>query len=522
MALQETTSPKVKRHRIAVGRFAHESNGFNPLVTTENFLLIQRGGELMERASGSTLAGFVQALRDIDAEILPTLSISGAAGGFIAHDTFVKLLSEFLDRVEASKPDAILLELHGAMATTETPDADGWVLSALRERVGPNVPIAVGLDLHAHVTNKMLENSTICIACKENPHSDVIECGLKATRMLVDVLEGRLAPVTTAVRIPMVIPGAGETDAGPLFDIHETARRFATEHQSIEDISIYNVFRCVDDDDMGQVVTLITNGADPSVKQVARTLGAKFWDNRDAFRDNLLTVKEAFALIENGDDQKPYLLADMGDRIGAGAPGDSVVLLSEALDHHPTLSGVLTITDEKNAVRAYEVGTGAEVTLDVGGHITPGFMSRRIAGRVVHISEGEYTLAGPLCGGEIWDMGKTAVILVDDRILVILTSKPTADHDPAVVSSQGIDMSKLDFVVVKSGYHFTLNYRGLGTPVFVETPGVGYYRKGTLPYAKGRFWPEHPIELCELTATTFGVAEARPKTNINKHHGELE
>ncbi|CCM80270.1 M81 family metallopeptidase [Rhizobium mesoamericanum] len=506
MKPQDISSTSKKRHRIAVGRFSHESNGFNPFVTTENLLEIQRGPELVEHASGSTLAGFVEALKEIDAEILPTLSVNGPPGGFIAHQTFLKLLSEFLDRVEGSKPDAILLELHGAMATTETPDADGWVLAALRERVGPSVPIGVGLDLHAHLTDKMLENATICIACKENPHSDVIECGVKATRMIVDVLKGSLVPITTAVRVPMVLPGAGETNAGPLFEIHEKARRYVANHKTIADISIYNVFRCVDDVGMGQVVTVITNGRDKSATEVARTLGTKFWDTRDSFRDDLLTVKEAFDRIQSGSDMKPYLLADMGDRIGAGAPGDSVILLSEALDHYPTVTGVLTITDEQNAVRAYETGVGAEVTLDVGGHITPGFRPRRIAGRVVHISDGQYTLTGPLGGGELGDMGGTAVVLVEDRLFVVLTSKPTHSHDPAVISSQGIDISKLDFVVVKSGFHFTLNYRGLGTPIFAETPGVGYYRKGTLPYVNGRFWPEHPVELGDLVATTFGVA----------------
>ncbi|MER8425804.1 hypothetical protein [Mesorhizobium sp. M0933] len=45
-------------------------------------------------------------------------------------------------------------------------------------------------------------------------------------------------------------------------------------------------------------------------------------------------------------------------------------------------------------------------------------------------------------------MATPLFILVEDRPFFLLTSKPAFSHDPAVCSSQGIDISKLEFVVV--------------------------------------------------------------------------
>src|SRR5579872_2398336 len=66
--------------------------------------------------------------------------------------------------------------------------------------------------------------------------------------------------------------------------------------------------------------------------------------------------------------------------------------------------------------------------------------------------------------------GHTAALVIDDRLSILLTSKPGFTHDPAAFLSQGIDVTAQDFVVVKSGYHFKLNFAGIGTPVSVATP----------------------------------------------------
>ena len=53
---------------------------------------------------------------------------------------------------KAGKLDGICLSLHGAMVTETEDDAEGALLEALRGVVGPDVPIAATLDLHANAT----------------------------------------------------------------------------------------------------------------------------------------------------------------------------------------------------------------------------------------------------------------------------------------------------------------------------------------------------------------------------------
>ncbi|WP_028055398.1 M81 family metallopeptidase [Sinorhizobium medicae] len=502
-------------YRILVARLYHESNRLNPEATGEARFLVERGHEILRSPSG-VFKGLTGTLAAADAVIEPVFSAGAPPSGLVDHVFYLRLREELLDAVRSMKPDAIGLELHGAMGTTATPDAEGDLLQALRHLVGPDIPIGIGLDLHAHVTGRMLDNTDICIACKENPHSDTVECGQRVAEFLIAQLEGRLNPVTVSAFVPMTLPGAQETASGPLAEIHAKAREYATCNFSIKDISIFNSFRFVDNDEMGQVVTILSDGRDSGTPTLAVDLAKRFWTERDRFKDDFLTVDESFELVQNSPEKRPFVIADMGDRVLAGAPGDSTILLSAALDHYPRTRGALTITDPTAAARAGEAGVGASVTLPVGAGYTPGFRPRTISGRVEHVSDGEFVLDGPFHGGEHSSMGQTAVVLVDERIHVLLTSKPAYSHDPAAYTSQGVALESLDFVVAKSGYHFTLNFAGRATPVLANTPGVGYYSKGQFKYSKSRFWPEHEIPVPEIVARQHSVcASQNPVSKVS-------
>ena len=236
-------------------------------------------------------------------------------------------------------PDAIALELHGAMGTTDLPDVEGDLLTALRAAVGPDVVIGVGLDLHAHLTPAMLAAANFCIACKANPHSDVVECGEKVAVGVMSALEGALDPVSTFVKVLMTLPGAMETTGGPLKALHDEARALAASSPIIWDVSLYNVYRALDDVDMGQAVCIVTNGDDPSAASSAMRLAQAFWNQRTEFKDDLLEIGEALDLVVRGRGRERFVLADMGDRVLAGAPGDSNSILAATLATSGALEG---------------------------------------------------------------------------------------------------------------------------------------------------------------------------------------
>jgi microcystin degradation protein MlrC len=491
--------------RVLIGRLFHESHGFNPRATAGDCFTVLRGAALLDslRDSGTTLGGIARRLARHGRELVPALSASAPPSGLVEHDFYEGVRDELLAATRRERADAIALELHGAMGTTALADAEGDLLTQLRAVVGPDVPIAIGLDLHGHVTRAMLRAADICIACKENPHADVVACGERVADCADAMLAGRLRPVTAMAKAPMFLGGAAETASGPLSDLHARARVLQAANPRLRDISLFNVFRYLDDHDMGQAVTVLADQDGAAATAAAEELARAFWDRRAEFRDDLLEIDAALDRVASARAGRPFVLADMGDRVLAGAPGDSTAILQRALRRRDGLRGAIPVTDADAAAAAIRAGAGATIDLAIGGRITPGFAPLAVSGTVTSVSDGAYVTRGPYQAGEHQAMGPTAVIAIDGRLSVLLMSRSGYSHDPEAFSSQGIDLAVQDFVVVKSGYHFKLNFAGIATPLVLATPGLGYYTKGLLRWTKARFYPEHPIENPEIRAELF-------------------
>ena len=52
------------------------------------------------------------------------------------------------------------------MVTVGDEDGEGLVIERVRERVGAAMPIVVTLDLHAHVTQRMVDHATALVIYK--------------------------------------------------------------------------------------------------------------------------------------------------------------------------------------------------------------------------------------------------------------------------------------------------------------------------------------------------------------------
>lgn len=484
--------------RILVGRFFHESNGYNPVPTLSTNFEVLAGQDVLTsaRGSGTTLSGIVNTLERAGATLIPVHAAASPPSGRVEHAFFQETLDIWLRAIERQRPDAIAIELHGAMATTESSDADGDFLAKLRESAGSDVVIGVGLDLHAHITARMLSAADICIACKENPHSDVVACGNDVGRLVMEVLRGDLCPVMTMTKVRMLLPGKNGTSEEPLLDLHRRARAIESSDPDVRDITLYNAFRFLDAPDIGQAVVVLTNGRHPSAEAISADLASRFWERRAEFADRLLSIDEVLGKVrmERGRSPLPFVLADMGDRVLAGAPGDSTKLLAATLEHEHPFKAAFPVTDPAAAQAARSAGLGSSVSLSLGGAVTPGFDPLQISGTVATLTDGCFSMRGPYQEGEATSMGPTAVVTLDDRIAVVISSKPAFSHDPNAFESQGIRISDLDFVVVKSGYHFELNFNGLAVPLLVASPGLAFYAPGALPRTLGRIWPDHDVD----------------------------
>ena len=68
--------------------------------------------------------------------------------------------------------------------TTEDDDPDGILFEMVREIVGSEVPIAATLDLHANVSERMVQSIDVFIGYRTNPHLDMRERGVVQTLRL--------------------------------------------------------------------------------------------------------------------------------------------------------------------------------------------------------------------------------------------------------------------------------------------------------------------------------------------------
>ncbi len=493
--------------RILVGGLFHEGHSFSSLTTDWANLTVSRGTDLtaMALTSGSILGGAVRALTEAGAEVIGTVSATAPPGGPIIDAVYRDLRDELVKAVRSTRPDGVFLELHGATAIEGLDDGEGDLLQAIRTALPPGKPIATALDLHAHPTPAMLSAADVCIACKENPHSDYADAGAKAARMLLSRVAGRPRPVTAAVWLPLILGHRLETADGPLADVHARCRDLEARMPDILDISIYNTTAYLDASGAGQCVTVTTASDVAAAAAAATELAAALWDRRDAFGSALTPLNDALSLAASAErNGEPLVLGDHGDRVLAGTPGDSTLILQTLLTDWPRLRAAIPVTDPDAVTAATASGIGSVVRLPVGGRLSAGGQAAEADWRVVRRGNGRFVQQGPFHAGMPADLGET-VVLEAGNVTAIVTTLPGCTQDPQAFLSNGVDPRDYDIVVSKSGYHFRLSFAGTGPCMVVDTPGLSNYRPGLFAYRRRRpCYPEDRIDMPPLTVMRFG------------------
>src|SRR6185369_2992314 len=175
------TTPQTKPKRVLTARIMHETNTFSIVKTTmtdfraNGFFL---GNEIpgAYRGTRSAMGGSFDAADKHGWSLVHPVSASANPAGLVTNAAFAELCGLLLDAAREQGPiDGALLHLHGAMVTEDHEDAEGELLRRLRGVIGPDAPVIVTLDLHANVTQAMVDNSSALIAFRTYPHIDQYE-----------------------------------------------------------------------------------------------------------------------------------------------------------------------------------------------------------------------------------------------------------------------------------------------------------------------------------------------------------
>ena len=165
---------------VLTAEFLHETNTFNINKTglssfEADTLLVGDEGIAARGQANTGLAGCIDCSREFGWDMRYAVSAHAGPSGPVTTEAFEYIAGLILDAARDRKPDGVLLALHGAMVPEFCQDGEGELLARLRDVIGPDVPVAITLDLHANVSVTMCNLAQIIVSYKTYPHIDLRE-----------------------------------------------------------------------------------------------------------------------------------------------------------------------------------------------------------------------------------------------------------------------------------------------------------------------------------------------------------
>jgi microcystin degradation protein MlrC len=174
--------------KIAIIELQQETNSFSPVLTTlEDFKAGALGygaEEVMVFSkihNKKQIAGFLGAVSKFgnnQITVIPIITAWATSGGpleFNLYHGFKQYIMESLRQL--TDLSGIFLSMHGAMGVEGMQDPESDILREIRQIVGNHVPIGVAFDLHANVTQEIVNLSTFITGYRTNPHRDHYQVG---------------------------------------------------------------------------------------------------------------------------------------------------------------------------------------------------------------------------------------------------------------------------------------------------------------------------------------------------------
>lgn len=480
-----------KMLRIATLGIHHETNTFASNKTTMSEFkrsglqtyAVQRGQQYydMHEKSQTSMAGFIQASKRLDFELVPLIFAATDPAGTISKEVFDTIGGEALKMLEDQGPfDGVLLNQMGAAVSEEYPDMDGELARRVREIVGSEVPVAMTLDLHANVSQQMADETDALVIYKTNPHTDAVPRAHDACDLVVRMANENWRPAKWLEQPPMVV-GIFQHDTRDLpmrvvMDDLETV----LAQPGIVGGSIGEGYPWSDVYENGLACYVLHEDSIDEAKKAARWIADRAWANRVELYEPIgPTPSEAveYALkkaASTSKDAGPIVLLDVGDNIGAGSSGDSTFLLAEAVRQRAG-SWLQTVRDTEAIGNCIDAGIGATVTVQVGGktdsmHGDP----VELTGRVTRISDGRFEDTGTVhAGWRFFDAGTTVVLETHEGPTVALVTSRVGNMSREQFYSLGYRPEDFDIVVAKGVVSPRPAYQPIASElVTVNTPGA--------------------------------------------------
>ncbi len=464
-------SPGGSSRRIFIARFAHETNTFHPVATSA------------WRFSGVGSAG-IRTWEGAGLEIVPGISATPSGGGLIEEKPCREAMDTILSSLRDNMPvDAVFLRLHGAMYAEGIGHAETVLVEEIRQMIGTGVPIACTYDLHGNIPPQLGLYGDILVGLKTAPHTDAVETAEHAGRLLLDVLEGKIRPVSYILPIPFIVQGEkAMTTAEPFGSLVAEARRIELSgipgfSSQILAATLFVGCAWTDAPHTGMSVMITADGSKEAARAAAIYLARKIWDARHDFDYGCETaeleegVSKALSAKES-----TVFLTDSGDNVTASTPGDLPLVLRHLIERKVSSAVVACINDAAAVKRCVEAGEGKKIRLSIGATIDKRY-------------------GPPLeTDAEVLRIVQPGMVLIKTgSVEVVLTDGPATFRDPSQFEACGINPLERKIVVTKMGYLYPGLTQIAPRHIMLLTPGAGDMRIEKLPYSRLRR-PIYPLE----------------------------
>lgn len=467
--------------RILIAECKQEVSTFNPHLSGYDDFGIRRGAEMLDyhRTVRNEVGGALSVFdNDPGVTLVPAYSAFFiTSGGTLEKADWERIAGEFLDSIRAAPPvDGVYFCMHGAMASEDELDPEGWLLAETRKILGECIPIVISLDLHGILTDRMLQHSDAVVAYHTYPHVDFFETGQRAAMLLLRIVAAEVKPVTAKVTVPALVRGDELiTGTGSIRHAVEAARATEQSPRGLSAAMMWgNPF--TDVPELASWAFVVTDNDPALAEREALRIANLFWEHHEKMRVPLVSLDE-MAIIAQAHTQGTLAIVDAADATSSGASGDSNAILRTLVESGCALRTLLPIVDAPAVKMAFAEGIGATITTTVGGTLDPQrFKPLQLTTKVRLLSDGRFRSES---FGEEWLAGPTAVLEAENFTLVV-SSRAVNLYDRSFFFAHGQNPARFEAVVIKSPHCQHHMYAAwCARMVNVDAPGSS---SANLPY----------------------------------------
>ena len=468
--------------RIAVGGFLHESHSFAPrptryidFVQTGGFPPLCAGDAVLASVRGTSvpLAGALATAEAAGCTVIPTAWGFANPAGPVQDEAFERIsalicagLSNALD---AGRLDGIYLDLHGAAVSDSFPDMEGELLRRVRAIAG-DTPLAISLDPHCNLTPAMVARVDVLVPFRTYPHVDMPATGAQAMKLLLERIQ-RGRPWARALRqLDFWIPLTAQcTMMAPMQPVME-ARTEIAARPGVAELGFCFGFPYADFWDCGVALAAYADTQDQA-DDAADALAGFILAREASFQMEIFSADAAVAAaMASVTSAGPVVIADTQDNPGGGGHGDTTGLLAELLRQNAQDAVVCLINDAESAAACHAAGQGGSVTLSLGGKSDG--MPLAVTATVLKLTDGVFTLTGPMGKGNPGNLGPCALVQVSSGVQVMVVSQKMQALDQAILRHVGIEPKECGILALKSSVHFRADFQPIASRVIVAAaPG---------------------------------------------------